>query len=210
MAASEFGILAKRFRKLTGAVAFAEATAPLFQVGDRVVSASSAGIDSNKEGRVLEIKDGWAQIQTSSETIWLPNSKLFPIQTESKSKKVAPFKVDLQAQATANDAFRRVVFTSEMSQIAVMSIPVEGEVGTETHDAVEQTFMLVAGEALALVGGQELLLQTGEVLVVPAQTEHNIFNIGKTALKLVTTYIPPQHPPDTVHLTKADSDAAGD
>ena len=45
-------------------------------------------------------------------------------------------------------------------------------------------------------------------IMIPAGTWHNIKNIGNIPLKLYSVYAPPQHPFETVHKTKADSDKA--
>jgi mannose-6-phosphate isomerase-like protein (cupin superfamily) len=45
-------------------------------------------------------------------------------------------------------------------------------------------------------------------VVIPSGTEHNVINTSTTtALRLYTLYSPPEHPPGTVHRTKADADA---
>ena len=50
---------------------------PTFKVGDSVRVTEDAGTDSHKQGRVVSIDDGWAQIRTKThEMLWLPNSKL--------------------------------------------------------------------------------------------------------------------------------------
>jgi mannose-6-phosphate isomerase-like protein (cupin superfamily) len=41
-------------------------------------------------------------------------------------------------------------------------------------------------------------------VVIPAGTNHNIINTGKTDMKLYTIYSPPEHRDGTVHRTKAD------
>jgi mannose-6-phosphate isomerase-like protein (cupin superfamily) len=43
---------------------------------------------------------------------------------------------------------------------------------------------------------------------VKAGTRHNFVNIGSSPLRLLTIYSPPEHPPGTVHATKAEADAA--
>lgn len=49
----------------------------------------------------------------------------------------------------------------------------------------------------------------GAAVVVPAGRCHNVINGSPTALlKLYTLYSPPNHPPGTVHRTKADTQAA--
>ena len=51
-------------------------------------------------------------------------------------------------------------------------------------------------------------LKSDRAVTVPAGTWHNVINTGKEPLKLYSIYAPPQHPPGTMHGTRADSDAA--
>ncbi|MDQ3857827.1 MAG: cupin domain-containing protein, partial [Actinomycetota bacterium] len=37
---------------------------------------------------------------------------------------------------------------------------------------------------------------------------HNVVNTGTRDVKLYSLYSPPEHPPNTVHETKADAEAA--
>jgi mannose-6-phosphate isomerase-like protein (cupin superfamily) len=45
-------------------------------------------------------------------------------------------------------------------------------------------------------------------VIIPAGVWHNVVNAGDGDLKLYSLYSPPEHPDGTVHLTKADADAA--
>jgi mannose-6-phosphate isomerase-like protein (cupin superfamily) len=45
-------------------------------------------------------------------------------------------------------------------------------------------------------------------VIVPAGLWHNIVNTGDGDLKLYSLYSPPEHPPNTVHETKAEAEAA--
>ena len=47
-----------------------------------------------------------------------------------------------------------------------------------------------------------------DLVFVRSGTRHNFVNIGDGPLRLITVYAPPEHPPGTVHQTKADADAA--
>jgi len=80
-------------------------------------------------------------------------------------------------------------------------------IGAEAHP-VDQCFFFVEGEGESVVAGKTGKLQDDDVLCVPAGMQHNVRNTGRKALKLYTLYSPPQHPPGTVHHTKADAEAA--
>ena len=45
-------------------------------------------------------------------------------------------------------------------------------------------------------------------IIIPAGVWHNVVNTGSEALKVYSLYSPPEHPDGTVHVTKAEADAA--
>ncbi len=115
---------------------------------------------------------------------------------------------DLMRIARENDDFRREVATGGRSQVVVMTIPAGGEIGEEVHEGIDQILLFVEGECEALVGEEVRLVRAGEVVLVPGGTRHNFVNTGDGPLRLVTVYAPPEHPPGTVHRTKAEADEA--
>ncbi len=102
-----------------------------------------------------------------------------------------------------NTNYRKVLYTTEKTQLTLMSIPVGEEIPKETH-TVDQVFVIVEGTAEALVDSTKVALSTESLLIVPANTEHTISNTGTTDLKLYTFYAPPQHQAGTIHSTKED------
>jgi|GEM_PF-1403818 len=108
---------------------------------------------------------------------------------------------------TENQNFRTVLFTGMHSQLVVMSIPPSGEIGMETHDAVEQTLFFLSGTGMALLNGERKEVHPGDALVIAPGTEHNVLNTGTVPLKLFTVYAPPNHLDGRVHATKADADS---
>ena len=115
---------------------------------------------------------------------------------------------DIVARARQNDAFRREVITGQHSQVVLMSIPAGGEIGEEVHDHVAQVLVFVQGEGEALLEGESSPVHANGMAFVPAGTKHNFRNTGTVPLRLYTVYAPPEHPPGTVHQTKAEADAA--
>ncbi len=59
-----------------------------------------------------------------------------------------------------------------------------------------------------MLDGKDAEFKTGDLVLVPAGTEHNFVTEGEGPMKIVTTYSPPHHPPGTVHKTKEEADAA--
>jgi len=115
---------------------------------------------------------------------------------------------DVMRIARENEDFRREVATGERSQVVVMAIPPGGEIGEEVHEGIDQILLFVEGECEALVGEELRLVRADELVLVPGGTRHNFANTGDGPLRLVTVYAPPEHPPGTVHRTKAEADAA--
>ena len=84
------------------------------------------------------------------------------------------------------------------------------EIGDEVHPKVDQFFRIEQGEAKFVFDEkQEQIVRSGEAVVVPAGTFHNVINTSKVSqLKLYTISSPPNHPAGTVQMTKAEADAA--
>jgi mannose-6-phosphate isomerase-like protein (cupin superfamily) len=115
---------------------------------------------------------------------------------------------DVPALARENDAFRRVLYTTERSQLVLMSLEPGGEIGEEVHGGVDQVLVFVEGHGEAIVEATRQSVGPGIVVVVPAGARHNFVASAGAPLKLYTVYTPPEHAPGTVHETKAEADAA--
>lgn len=125
-----------------------------------------------------------------------------------------PYVVNIEQATLHNNAFRAAIWTGTHLQATLMSIPAGGEIGLEMHPKVDQFLRVEAGQGMVKMGsGRDRLVyqrkvEDGFAVFVPAGTWHNLINTGREPLKLYSIYAPPQHPWGTVHLTKADSDAA--
>lgn len=111
-------------------------------------------------------------------------------------------------QAKTNEYFRHVLATGKQVQVVIMSIPAGGEIGSETHEDNDQTLLLVEGSGQVVLDGESKDYNVGDLVLVPAGTEHN-FIAGSEPMKIITTYSPPHHPDGTIHKTKAEADSAG-
>ena len=116
---------------------------------------------------------------------------------------------DIAFKAKANINFRQVLESGVHTQIVIMSIPVGGDIGEETHTDNDQVLFLVAGEGKVILNGEESPYKIGDIVLVNAGTKHNLINTGSTDLKIITTYSPPHHPAGTIHKIKADSEMQG-
>jgi mannose-6-phosphate isomerase-like protein (cupin superfamily) len=116
----------------------------------------------------------------------------------------------IETETLRNTDFRRVLFTAKHSQLVLMCLPPGEEIGDEIHADVDQFFRIEQGEAKFIFNEkEEHTVRSGEAVVVPAGTYHNIVNASKVSqLKLYTIYSPPNHPAGTVHATKAEAEAA--
>lgn len=121
---------------------------------------------------------------------------------------------DIEEVTLANDAFRRALFTGEHMQLTVMRLAPGEEIGREVHPHLDQFIRVESGTARVELGAgqgavdEEHQLQADWAVIIPAGVWHNVVNAGSEALALYSLYTPPEHPPGTVHATKADADAA--
>lgn len=116
----------------------------------------------------------------------------------------------IEKQTLKNRDFRRVLFTGKHAQLVLMSLEPGEDIGSEVHPHVDQFFRVEEGKARFVLKGREVHVERGgDAVIVPAGTRHNIVNASKhKRLKMYTIYSPPNHPPKTVHKTRADAQAA--
>ena len=121
---------------------------------------------------------------------------------------------DIEGQTLENQEFRRVLFTGEHAQLTVMRLGPGEDIGWEAHPHLDQFIRIEAGSGRVEFGRTaDRVEETHDVeadwaLVIPAGLWHNVVNTGGQDLKLYSLYAPPEHPPETVHRTKADAEAA--
>jgi mannose-6-phosphate isomerase-like protein (cupin superfamily) len=118
------------------------------------------------------------------------------------------FAVSMADDAAKNDYFRAVRFTGRHTQVVVMTLQPGEDIGAEVHPDNDQVLVFTEGTARAEVGGEQQDLGAGDLVVVPAGTQHNFTNTGSGVLRLITIYGPPDHAPDTVHRTKTEAEEA--
>lgn len=75
---------------------------------------------------------------------------------------------------------------------------------------VDQILLFTSGKGLATVAGRDQVVKAGDVVVVPAGTQHQFITEGDQPLELLTIYAPAEHNQKTVHKTKEEGDAAED
>lgn len=117
------------------------------------------------------------------------------------------FAQDIESLVVQNDSFRRVLYTAKHSQLVLMSLLPQEEIGAEIHK-VDQFFRIEEGAGEAIMNGARTPIKAGYAVLVPAGVNHNIVNTGTVPLKLYTLYSPPNHRDGVIHEKR--SDAEGD
>ncbi len=107
--------------------------------------------------------------------------------------------------ALENENFRKVIHTTKNSQLVLMSLSSQEEIGEEVLGS-DQFIRCVLGQGKVVLGGVNHSITEGVVVLVPAGTSHNIINTSLGgSLKIYTLYSPPGHRDGTIHPTKADA-----
>jgi len=113
---------------------------------------------------------------------------------------------DLESLTHINNNYRKVLYTTNKNemQLVLMSIDPKDEIGKEIHDTVTQFFRVEQGSGLVVIGENKLKrkIKSGDAIIIPAGTVHNIINTGDKPLKLYTIYVPANHPKGTIEKKK--------
>lgn len=121
---------------------------------------------------------------------------------------------NIEEATLGNTNFRTALFTGASMQLTVMRLAPGEEIGVEMHDHRDQFIRVEHGRARVTLGPErDRVAETHDleddwVVIIPGGTWHNVVNTGDGDLKLYSLYAPPEHPDGTVHVTKADADAA--
>jgi mannose-6-phosphate isomerase-like protein (cupin superfamily) len=114
---------------------------------------------------------------------------------------------DIETQTTANNDFRRVLYTGHHLQLVLMTIQPGEEIGSEVHEDRDQFFRFEEGSGAVDIDDNCYDVKDGSGVIVPAGARHNVRNTGGAPLRLYTLYGPPEHVDRLVEATKADADA---
>lgn len=112
---------------------------------------------------------------------------------------------NLEKDTIENDNFRKVLNTTERSQLVVMSLLPYEDIGEEVHEEVDQFIRIEEGKGKAILDGEEFEIADNFAVVIAAGTRHNIVNTSDKPMKLYTIYTPPEHADGVVHKTRADA-----
>jgi len=117
------------------------------------------------------------------------------------------YSINLEEKTLSGNNFREVLYTTQRSQLVIMTLQPGEEIGLEKHEGHDQFIRVEAGQGVAILDGERHVLEDGVAVVIPAGTEHNVINTSDSEpMRLYTLYTPPEHPDGIVHATKAEAD----
>ncbi len=116
------------------------------------------------------------------------------------------FAKNIEKLTEENINFRNVLYTGKHSQLVLMSLLPNEEIGLETHPDNDQFFRFEKGTGMCVIDGNEYQVSAGDAVVVPAGAAHNIINTSKSeSLKIYTLYSPPHHKDGIERKTKIEA-----
>lgn len=123
-----------------------------------------------------------------------------------------PVVENIEGMTLENENFRTTIWTGDKLQVTLMTIQPGDDIGLEVHHGIEQFLRVEQGQGLCQMGPSEDNLnferevKADDVIIVPADTWHNITNQGDEPIKLYSIYAGPDHQPGTVHRTHEDAE----
>ncbi|MEN9921656.1 MAG: hypothetical protein RLZZ517_634 [Candidatus Parcubacteria bacterium] len=116
------------------------------------------------------------------------------------------YKENIEKFTVDNSNFRKVLYTGAHIQLVLMSLKPGEDIGLEVHTENDQFFRFEKGEGKVIVGETEYIVGDGDVVIVPADTQHNVINTSSVEdLKLYTIYAPSHHKDGIVRFTKQEA-----
>lgn len=117
------------------------------------------------------------------------------------------FTANIETATKTNSNFRKVLYAGKHSQLVLMSLLPNEEIGMETHPDNDQFFRFEEGQGKCIIDGNEYPVKSGDAVIVPAGAKHNIINVSSSlGLKLYTLYSPAHHKDGIVRATKAEAE----
>jgi len=120
------------------------------------------------------------------------------------------FSANIEKDTLENSNFRKVLYTGKHSQLVLMSLKPNEEIGMEVHPDNDQFFRFEKGQGKCIIDSNEYKVGDGVAVVVPAGAKHNIINTSNSEeLKLYTIYSPAHHKDGIVRATKKEAETNG-
>lgn len=118
------------------------------------------------------------------------------------------FITNIEKNTLENKNFRQVLYTSKHSQLVLMNLKPNEEIGTEIHPQNDQFFRFEKGQGECIIDGNKYEIGEGTAIVIPTGAKHNIINTSDTEeLKFYTIYSPAHHKDGIVRATKKEAEA---
>lgn len=118
------------------------------------------------------------------------------------------YKDNLEKITLENKNFRHVLYSAKNCQLVLMSLKPLEEIGFEVHEDTDQFFRFEKGEGKVVVNETEYKVSSGDAVIVPLGSRHNIINTSLVEdLKLYTIYTPPHHKDGIIRDTRAEAEA---
>ena len=115
---------------------------------------------------------------------------------------------DIEKETVDNNDFRRVLYTGKHTQLVLMSLAPNEEIGMVIHKDNDQFFRFESGAGKVVIDDTTYQVKDGSAVIVPAGARHNVINTSDTeSLNLYTLYSPPHHKDGIVRATKAEAEA---
>lgn len=117
------------------------------------------------------------------------------------------FKENIEKATLDNSDFRKVLYTGGHSQLVLMALLPEEEIGLEVHPDNDQFFRFEMGQGRVFIDDTVYDVGDGDAVIVPAGAEHNIVNVSSIEpLKFYTLYSPAHHQDGIIMKTKSEAE----
>ncbi len=117
------------------------------------------------------------------------------------------YSANIEEATLSNTSFRKVLYSGKYSQLVLMSLLPNEEIGMEVHHDNDQFFRFESGVGKCVIDGHEYELKDGVAIIVPAGASHNIINTSNTErLNLYTIYSPAHHQDGIIRQTKKEAE----
>ena len=95
---------------------------------------------------------------------------------------------NIEKETLENNNFRQVLYTGKHSQLVLMSLVPNEEIGMEVHTDNDQFFRCEKGQGKCIIDGNEYEIKDGTAIVVPAGAEHNVINTSSKTKRFRISY----------------------
>ena len=117
------------------------------------------------------------------------------------------FVVNTPHVTLANDAYRRVIFTTTTIQMVVMCLAPHQDIPKEQHKLSTQILRVEHGDCAVELfakngfAKKRVILRVGDSVIIPPGKFHRVI-AGTNGVRLSTLYSPPQHDANLIQQTQ--------